>query len=161
MELLSEKFRDSGRYRDIENAVITTWLISFKQIQHQDPLAADYLSFMACISPRNIPQSLLPAQISGKKRVDALGLLNAYNFINSQEGDINMHRLVHIVTRYRLRKNRVFSHWVQRVADQMEKVFPNDHYTNRGLWRQYLPHALALVQRERFHQSTGPTYQPS
>ncbi|KAL3438073.1 hypothetical protein BDV09DRAFT_182992 [Aspergillus tetrazonus] len=147
VELLSEKFRNPGRYRDIENAVITTWLISFKQIQHQDPLAADYLSFITCISPRNIPQSLLPAQISGKKkRVDALGLLNAYNFINSQEGDINMHRL----------KNRVFSHWVQRVADQMEKVFPNDHYTNRGLWRQYLPHALALVHESDFTNQQDP-----
>ncbi|CBF71817.1 hypothetical protein AN6955.2 [Aspergillus nidulans FGSC A4] len=61
VELLSEDFRDPGRYKDIESSVITTWWISFKQIQHQAPLAADYLSFMACISPRNIPQSLLPS----------------------------------------------------------------------------------------------------
>ncbi|RAL07853.1 purine and uridine phosphorylase [Aspergillus homomorphus CBS 101889] len=135
VELLSEDFRDPGRYKDIENAVITTWLVSFKQIQHQDPLAADYLSFIACINPRNL---------------DALGLLDAYSFTTRQESAINMHRLVHIATRNWLRKNRLFSHWIQRVADQLETVFPDNHYTNRKLWRHYLPHALALVHDDEF-----------
>jgi hypothetical protein len=58
VELLSEDFRDPGRYKDMQNPVITTWLLSFKQIQHQNPLAADYLSFMAIIDPRNIPMSI-------------------------------------------------------------------------------------------------------
>ncbi|KAL4777918.1 nucleoside phosphorylase domain-containing protein [Aspergillus varians] len=88
VDLLSEDFKDAGRYKDIQNPVITTWLISFKQIQHQDPLAADYLSFMACINPRNIPQSLLPRPTSRKRGIDALGLLNAYSFINKQDTDL-------------------------------------------------------------------------
>ncbi|KAL2819725.1 hypothetical protein BJX63DRAFT_445310 [Aspergillus granulosus] len=150
VELLSEKFRDPGRYKDIENAVITTWLISFKQIQHQDPLAADYLSFMACLNPRNVPQSILPLQTSEKKRLDALGLLNAYSFTNSQELYISMHRLVHIATRNWLRKNGMFDHWIQRVADRLEKVFPDHGHANRGLWRDYLPHALALMDEDEF-----------
>ncbi|KJJ33049.1 putative kinesin light chain [Aspergillus flavus AF70] len=150
VELLSEDFRDPGRYKDIQNPVITTWLISFRQIQHQDQLAADYLSFMACINPRNIPQSLLPPQTSRKQRLDALGLLNAYSFTNSQDLNISMHRLVHIATRNWLRKNGLLSHWIQRVADHMDRVFPKAHYTNRGLWREYLPHALALVYDDEF-----------
>ncbi|KAL4900386.1 hypothetical protein BDW74DRAFT_188232 [Aspergillus multicolor] len=150
VELLSEDFRDPGRYKDIENAVITTWLISFKQIQHQDPLAADFLSFIACINPRNVPQSLLPSQPSEKKSLDALGLLDAYSFTARQETAINMHRLVHIAIRNWLRKNGLFSYWIQRVADQLEKVFPDDDYTNRRLWRDYLPHALALVHDDEF-----------
>ncbi|KAL3428755.1 purine and uridine phosphorylase [Aspergillus tetrazonus] len=123
VELLSEDFRDPGRYMDVQNAVITTWLISFSQIQHQSQASADYLSFMACINPRNIPRSLLPSQSTKKQTVDALG----------QDTDISMHRL----------KNELFSHWIQKVADQIQKVFPNDHYTNRKLWQKYLPHALA------------------
>ncbi|KAL4971323.1 nucleoside phosphorylase domain-containing protein [Aspergillus desertorum] len=51
VDLLSEDFRDPGRYKDIQNAVIPTWLISFNQIQSQSQAAADYLSFMACINP--------------------------------------------------------------------------------------------------------------
>ncbi|KAL4866461.1 hypothetical protein BDV12DRAFT_199175 [Aspergillus spectabilis] len=150
VELLSEDFRDLGRYKDIQNPVITTWLISFKQIQHQNQSAADYLSFMACINPRNIPQSLLPLQTTKKQRLDALGLLNAYSFTNSQDLDINMHRLVHIATRNWLKKSGLFSHWIQRVADRIQEVFPDNHYTKRGLWREYLPHAMALVHENEF-----------
>lgn len=54
IELLSEDFGDDGRYQDIQNPVATTWLISFQQVQRLNPLAADYLSFMACIDPRDI-----------------------------------------------------------------------------------------------------------
>jgi hypothetical protein len=51
IELLSEEFEDDGRYRDVKNPVATTWLISFEQIRRRSPLAADYLSFMACWIP--------------------------------------------------------------------------------------------------------------
>ncbi|KAF4169459.1 hypothetical protein CNMCM6936_008151 [Aspergillus lentulus] len=150
VELLSEDFKDEGRYKDLQNPVITTWLVSFKQIQRQDQLAADLLSFMACINPRNIPQSLLPMPESRKRGIDALGLLNAYAFINSQDTGINLHRLVHIAMRNWLKTNALFSHWIQRAADQICKVFPDDHYTNRGLWRKYLPHALSLAYEDEF-----------
>ncbi|GAM44062.1 hypothetical protein TCE0_060f19382 [Talaromyces pinophilus] len=150
IELLSEDFRDPGRYKDIQNPVITTWLISFKQIQQQDQVAADYLSFMACIDPRNIPQSLLPQETSRKQTTDALGLLNAYSLTSSQDININLHRLVHIATRNWLRRNALFNYWIQKVADQMQKVFPDDHHTKRRLWREYLPHALALVHENEF-----------
>jgi nucleoside phosphorylase/tetratricopeptide (TPR) repeat protein len=150
VELLSEDFKDEGRYKNLQNPVITTWLISFKQIQHQDQLAADLLSFMACINPRNIPQSLLPMPKSRKRGIDALGLLNAYAFTNRQDTSINLHRLVHIAARNWLKKNALFSHWIQRAADQMRKVFPDNHHTNRGLWREYLPHALSLAYEDEF-----------
>ncbi|KAF7712387.1 Kinesin light chain [Penicillium ucsense] len=60
IELLSEEFDDDGRYETSQNAVATTWLISFVQIQQRDKIASDILSFMACISPREIPESILP-----------------------------------------------------------------------------------------------------
>ncbi|OQE31002.1 hypothetical protein PENFLA_c002G04777 [Penicillium flavigenum] len=151
VELLSEDFRDPGRYRDIQNPVMTTWLISFNQIQQQDQLAADYLSFIACIDPRKVPQSLLPSH-AAKQQADALGLLNAYSFINSQDADISMHRLVHMASRNWLKTNRLFSYWIRRVADQLKQVFPDDHHTNRQLWREYLPHALALVREKEFKE---------
>ncbi|KAL2807695.1 hypothetical protein BJX63DRAFT_436798 [Aspergillus granulosus] len=43
LELLSKDFGD-GRYKDVQNPVAKTWLISFYQVQKQDPLAAEYLS---------------------------------------------------------------------------------------------------------------------
>ncbi|KAI9042112.1 uncharacterized protein KD926_006031, partial [Aspergillus affinis] len=152
VELLSEDFKDPGRYKDIQNPIMTTWLISFNQIQQQDQLAADYLSFMACVDPRKIPQSLLPSEAAKKPTLDALGLLNAYSFISSHDMDISMHRLVHIAMRNWLRKNGMLSNWVYRVANRMQTIFPGDHYTNRGLWREYLPHALAVVNGKEFKE---------
>ncbi|OJD10373.1 hypothetical protein AJ78_08591, partial [Emergomyces pasteurianus Ep9510] len=152
VELLSEDFEDEGRYTNIQNPVATTWLISFQQIQHLDELAADYLSLIACINPRDIPQSFLPQPTSKKKRTDAIGLLKAYSFISEQAGDhyLGLHRLVHLATRSWIRKNNCFANWIFKTADQLDKVFPDSHPTNRQVWREYLPHALSLIGESEF-----------
>ncbi|KAL2859770.1 purine and uridine phosphorylase [Aspergillus lucknowensis] len=152
VELLSEDFGDDGRYKDIQNPVATTWLISFKQIQQLNPLAADYLSFMACINPRNIPQSLLPEASSKKKRIDAIGLLKAFSFVSEQGQDcaLTLHRLVYLSTRNWLRKQQQLSLRIQETADHFSRTFPDDDHTNRKIWRDYLPHALALVGERDF-----------
>ena len=82
IEILSEDFKDEARYQDVKNPVATTWLISFNQIRHHDPLAAEYLSIMSCIDPKDIPQSLLPPARSRKAEVDAIGTLNVYSFVS-------------------------------------------------------------------------------
>ncbi|KAJ0422358.1 hypothetical protein BJY00DRAFT_311079 [Aspergillus carlsbadensis] len=158
VELLSEDFSDARRYKEIQNPVITTWLISFRQIQHQNPLAADYLSFMAIINPRNIPMSILPPGATRKQQLEAIGLLSAYSFTTSQPTGINMHRLVHMATRNWLRQNGLFDRWVGQVADRMDDAFPPNDNSNRQLWRQYLPHAFSLVQDEAFtsHEDCHP-----
>jgi hypothetical protein len=79
--LLSEDFEDSGRYAKIKNPVATTWLISFERILQRGRLAADYLSFMACIEPKDIPMSILPTGASRKKEIDAIWVLDAYSFV--------------------------------------------------------------------------------
>jgi AAA+ ATPase superfamily predicted ATPase len=78
IDLLSEEFEDAGRYRNARNPVATTWLVSIEQIRHRDPLAAEYLSFMACVDSKDIPQSLLPPGPSRKKEIEAIGTLDAY-----------------------------------------------------------------------------------
>ncbi|KAK6838762.1 hypothetical protein RU639_000379 [Aspergillus parasiticus] len=150
IELLSEGFGDGEQYKSA-NPVATTWLISFQQIQRLSQLAADYLSFMACISPRDIPQSLLPSAISKKKKVEAIGLLKAFSFINEQaEGRLSLHRLVYYATRNWMRKNRQLDPYIRKTADQLNHVFPTEDHTNRKLWRQYLPHAVALISQREF-----------
>jgi hypothetical protein len=101
IDLLSEEFEDDGRYRNIKNPVATTWLVSFEQIYRRDPLAAEYLSFMACVDPRDIPLSLLPPGPSRKKEIDAIGTLAAYSFVTRRPADLalDLHRLVHLATR--------------------------------------------------------------
>ncbi|KAL2213291.1 TPR-like protein [Sarocladium strictum] len=98
IELLTEEFEDDARYTDIRNPVATTWLISFEQIRSRDSLAADYLSFMACIDHKEIPQLLMPAGPSRKKEIEAIGTLTAYSFVTKHMGSsaFDMHRLVHL-----------------------------------------------------------------
>ncbi|KAL2859131.1 violaceus kinesin [Aspergillus lucknowensis] len=158
IELLSEDFGDDGRYQDIQNPVATTWLISFQQVQRLNPLAADYLSFMACINPRNIPQSLLPDAPSKKKRFDAVGLLKAFSFVSEQIEDhaLSLHRLVHLATRNWLRRERQFSHRIQHTAEHLTQVFPDDEHQNQKVWREYLPHALSLMGENHFQKEREP-----
>ncbi|KAL4938312.1 hypothetical protein BDV06DRAFT_215198 [Aspergillus oleicola] len=142
-ELLSEEFQDDGRYAETQNP----------QIHDLDKLAADYLSFIACINPRDIPQSILPHPTSAKKKTDALGLLNAYSFISKHAcgTSFSLHRLVHLATRNWMRRTEVFDHWVRRATQRLDNIFPDHDHNNQGLWRDYLPHALYLINSEEFH----------
>jgi tetratricopeptide (TPR) repeat protein len=150
IELLSEEFEDNRRYRDVKNPVATTWLISFEQIRQRDPLAADYLSFMACIEPKDIPQSLLPPGASRKREIDAIGTLTAYSFITRRREDmaLDLHRLVHLAIRNWLRKEEQLAQSTEKAIVQLEDVFPNDSHKNRGLWRTYLPHVCFALQSD-------------
>jgi hypothetical protein len=81
--LMSREFHDSTRYQGSGNAVATTWLVSFHQIQKSDAAAADLLSFLSCIEAKAIPQSLLPPLPSEEAMVYATGTLDGYAFLVS------------------------------------------------------------------------------
>ncbi|KAL3442824.1 hypothetical protein BJX65DRAFT_312439 [Aspergillus insuetus] len=164
VELLSKDFMDERRYRDAQNPVAKTWLVSFSQIEQVNQLAAEYLQLMACVSPRDIPQSLLPAS-SKLQTVEALGLLSAYSLITmSRENQaITIHRLVHLATRNWLRKEGRYRLYLTKTAERLHEVFPEYKAANRQLRRAYLPHALFLLgdgafqtEHEKF---TGIMYQ--
>ncbi len=147
IDLLSEEFEDDGRYRDIKNPVATTWLVSFDQIQRRDQLAANYLSFMACIEPKDIPKSLLPPGSSRKQEVDAIGTLTAYSFVNKRPADecFDIHRLVHLATRNWLQKEKLLAQSTEKAIVRLEEVFPHADHKYRSVWRMYFPHVrLAL-----------------
>jgi tetratricopeptide (TPR) repeat protein len=150
IDLLSEEFEDDGRYRNIKNPVATTWLISFDQIRRRDRLAADYLSFMACIEPKDIPQSLFPVGASRKKEVDAIGTLTAYSFVNKRPVNecVNLHRLVHLATRNWLRKKDLLTQSTKRAILRLREVFPDHEHQNTVMWRKYLAHASYVLESD-------------
>lgn len=147
IDLLSEDFEDEGQYQEKKNPIATTWLVSFEHIRRLCPLAAEYLSFMCCINPRDIPESLLPPAQSRKKRMDAIGTLSAYSFVSRQSADdsLDLHRLVHLATRNWLRKEESLAKWTVKVVARLGEVFPNDNPKERSLWRTYLPHAKYVL----------------
>jgi nucleoside phosphorylase/tetratricopeptide (TPR) repeat protein len=156
VELLSQDFEDEWRYAESKNPVAVTWLISFHQIQRLNCLAADYLSFMSCIDPRDIPLSLLPPDSSQIKQQNALGLLKAYSFITGQADDqtLSLHRLVHLATRNWLQSGGMLEQWTVNTGKRVKDIFPSNAHENRILWRKYLPHALFILQSKEFQNDT-------
>jgi tetratricopeptide (TPR) repeat protein len=151
IDLLSEEFEDEGRYRSVKNPIATTWLISFEQIRRRDSLAADYLSFMACVDAKDIPQSLLPPGPSRKRETDAMGTLDAYSFINKRPEDLSLdlHRLVHLATRNWLRKEDLLAQWAERAVKRLRDVLPASFDQGnqcRSVWRRYLTHARHTLE---------------
>ncbi|KAN0087167.1 putative kinesin [Elaphomyces granulatus] len=156
VELLSQDFEDEWRYAESKNPVAVTWLISFHQIQRLNSLAADYLSFMSCVDPRDIPLSLLPPESSQVKQQNALGLLKAYSFITGQADDhtLSLHRLVHLATRNWLQSRGMLEQWTVNTGKRVTDIFPSHAHENRILWRKYLPHALFVLQSKEFQNDT-------
>ncbi len=99
--LMSREFYDGTRYRGSQNAVATTWLVSFNQIRKSDRAAADLLAFLSCIEPKEIPQSILPRFELEEQIMHAIGTLCGYAFL-TRRGDsrvFDMHSLVHLAMR--------------------------------------------------------------
>ncbi|KAL4786510.1 purine and uridine phosphorylase [Aspergillus varians] len=151
IDLLSEEFEDDWRPHDTTNPVAATWLISFERVQRTNRLATDILSFMACIEPAEIPESLLPLPQgeSRKALVESIGVLEGYAFVTRRPTkSFDLHRLVHLATRNWLRRIGSLSEWTLATLTRLEEIFPNEDHTNRDKWKTYLPHALGLLGRD-------------
>ncbi|KAH8598454.1 hypothetical protein B0O99DRAFT_699820 [Bisporella sp. PMI_857] len=149
IQMLSVDFDDQTRYRDeqIKNPIATTWLISFEQIQKEDPLAAKYLSFMACLLRENIPQSLLPETTSKLDGIKAIGTLTAYSFLTRKANShmFDMHRLVHLVTRNWLKDQSRLATQTGVTFSRVLEVLPYGGHKDYNVWVEYLPHAIKVA----------------
>jgi tetratricopeptide (TPR) repeat protein len=147
IEVLSEDFEDDGRYNYQKNPVATTWLISFKQIRRQDPLAAEYLSFIGVIVRDDIPISLLPLGKSLLEQKKAIGTLIAYSFVTRRTGEesFDVHRLVYLATRNWLRMEDELLIWADKALNRLVEVIPAGGHTNREVWTRYLPHGIYIA----------------
>ncbi|OQV11228.1 hypothetical protein CLAIMM_15091, partial [Cladophialophora immunda] len=148
--LMSREFHDSTRPRGSRHAVATTWLVSFHQIRQSDPAAADLLTFLSCIDPKAVPQSILPLFPTEEAMVFALGTLDAYAFVvrRGNSDTFDMHSLVHLATRIWVRGEGFAARVEESAVQHVTSVFPSDDYSQRDRWRAYLPHALRLLQRD-------------
>ncbi|KAI8930900.1 hypothetical protein NX059_011915 [Plenodomus lindquistii] len=164
-DLLSEEFEDQGRYRDNKNPVATTLYISFEAIQEQNPLAAEYLSFMACVDSYDIPITMLPAVGSKLEQTKAIGMLTAYAFIIErqefeypQEGThgssqaFDVHPLVHLAMRSWLKYHNNWKLWTERSLERLTNIVPYGDIETREDWTAYLPHAIKLLNLPDLHK---------
>ncbi|KAJ5792311.1 uncharacterized protein N7503_008289 [Penicillium pulvis] len=150
MRLASRDFHDSTRYRKMPNAVTTTWLISYNQIKSSDPSASDLLGFISYLEPKAIPRSILPTLDSEEEMEFAIGTLCSYGFLTRRDNEnmFDMHSLVQLSTRVWMTEARKTQQIIATLTQHMDKLFPSNEYTNRDIWRMYLPHALEVLRRE-------------
>ena len=156
-ELFSEHFEDPSRYIELESTIARTWHISFDQIQKQDPLAAEYLAFMACIDRINVPRSLLPPSDSVLQQTKAIGTLKGYAFITERqqasqelgsEKYFDMHRLVHIASAWWLESHGKQPTWIARAAGRLKELIPNGGHEKKEVWTAYLSHAIHVTRSD-------------
>ncbi|CAF3458817.1 unnamed protein product [Fusarium graminearum] len=150
MKVLEREFRgNTRRDRSSQNAVGTTWIVSFRQIQKSNQLAIDLLSFISCIDPHAIPQSILPDARPGVLEW-ALGTLCSFSFlVCREESDVfDMHGLVHTATRTWLQRQNQERQISNNAIRHLAAKFPgirDAHYDD--LRREYLPHVMRLLSR--------------
>jgi hypothetical protein len=62
-----------------------------------------------------------------------------------------MQSLVHLATQVWIKGEGRTVAAVGKATQHLAMVFPN-HYTNRSLWREYLPHAFRILQHSEGHR---------
>ncbi|KAI1170819.1 hypothetical protein F4777DRAFT_567873 [Nemania sp. FL0916] len=149
VHLMSAGFHDKTRYQDGQNAVATTWLVSFDQIRTNHRDAADLLSFISCIEPKAIPRSLLPKLESDGAMESALGILSGYAFLKSSGVDetYDMHSLVHLATRIWIQQQALTKEININAFKHLSAEFPAEDLANRHMRQVFLPHAFQLLTR--------------
>ncbi|GAB1320192.1 hypothetical protein MFIFM68171_10402 [Madurella fahalii] len=142
--LMSKEFRDNTRYPWSQNAIATTWLVSFDQIRKYDNAAADLLSFISCIEPKGIPQSLLPGSESTEQLVDAIGTLCAVLQLNKELDMEEKSDLLYWVGRCLNEDGRI-----NEAINSLEEAcqWRNRHFAEDHLSRLASQHELAVAYK--------------
>lgn len=139
--------------------VLLTLSISLDCLLKVDTLAGDLLSFIACVSPRKIPKSLLPSAVDHSgisvSFLTALGLLRSHCLItaDSDNQTFYMHAVVHLAARRWLRSRSQFHHWIQKAMKAVLECFPTAPSLESGnlsSCAQFLPHAHAVLEYKDF-----------
>lgn len=149
--------RRGGLIEDHPAPVATTWSISFEEVEHVDPTAADLLRLCAFLDPDAIPEELLrkgatalgPAlaaaasdDLAINRTIEALW---RYSLVGRHTDSqmLSMHRLVQIVLKETmdLESQRL---WAERVVRALQLAFPT--HVEPGCWdacQRLLPQAQA------------------
>lgn len=168
VELLSQPFEAEGRDSSIPNAVAATWIISFKQIREQYPIASELLALSSFFDRQGIPLAFLSHYLKQnfdrKKHLQeegvqpktpldleqALGILKAFSFVAESEDheNLNMHRLIPLVMRRWLSNERKFGEWASKALMTVSDLYPHGEHETRKICGDYLPHVYAVLSYE-------------
>jgi tetratricopeptide (TPR) repeat protein len=158
VDLLSEEFETDERDSETPRAVAETWILSFEQIQRQNPFAGELLSLMSLLYRQAIPLDFLcryrkqqqDQEVRGEIQLTtALGVLKAFAFVaEEKDHGLDMHRLVQLVTRKWLVKKGRMRHFAGQALLAVSHCYPFGRYENWAVCSAYLAHAYAVLGGE-------------
>jgi tetratricopeptide (TPR) repeat protein len=133
--------------------VATTWSLSFKNVEHANPAAAELLRFCAFLAPDAIPEELFTESAAELGPIlepvaSNLSSLNAairellkYSLVHRdpETNTLSIHRLVQEVLKDQM-DEETQRLWAERVVRAMSYVFPDPEYTNWDVCRRFLLH---------------------
>ncbi|KAF2993769.1 hypothetical protein E8E13_002179 [Curvularia kusanoi] len=154
--LLRRDADELRRDKSASNSVVTTWQMSFEQIQHERRSAAELLSLMSFFNPQGIPESTLRRYSKGaagltdeedEEEADSafdedLDVLQAYSLVSvtADNNACEMHALVQFCTRVWLSSFSNAEQWQHRFIALMAQELPSGEYENWAkswyLWKQ-------------------------
>jgi len=167
--LLSRRGQQATGY---PSSVATTWSLSFEQVEHVNPAAAELLQLCAFLSPDHIPEELLTEgaaywppllQEAVADRFtfnQMLETLLAFSLVKrlSEDHLLSIHRLVQIVQIDRTTRQEQ-RQWAERLVRAVNAVFPHkpdDVVTAWPLCQRYLEQAQACDTLIQEHQLLLP-----
>ncbi len=153
---------------DHPDSVVTTFSLTFDDIERIHPDAAELLRFCAFLHPDALPEELL---IAGARSFnpayqsiaydpyeldDALATLRKYSLIKRHPATktVSVHRLVQDVLKNSMDEEQQW-HWAESVVRMLGREFPNGEPESWSVCLRYLPHArvgmkLIEVEKMRF-----------
>ncbi|KXX77766.1 Regulatory protein AfsR [Madurella mycetomatis] len=156
VELLETEFADDTRYGGVQNAVASTWVVSFEQIR-KNADAAVLLRFIAQVESKAIPRSMLASVGSEQRMTRAIGVLYSYSFLSIREDGTtyDMHRLVHLASRVWVSRQDAAGKQRREVLVHLRELFSTDKWEERERWRYLLPHVLKAIDKDKEAENWG------
>jgi Tfp pilus assembly protein PilF len=162
LKLFKERQRDilqrgkpSTEYPD---TIATTWSLSFQNVEHDNPAAAELLRLCAFFAPDDIPIKMLTdgddelpeslaAMVTNDLLLDeALSALRTYSLIKVENEKMTIHRLVQTVIRHTM-DEATFKQWAGIAVHVVNVSFPDESYDVRTwpICAPLLPHASTAL----------------
>ncbi|KAF2994399.1 hypothetical protein E8E13_002869 [Curvularia kusanoi] len=157
---------DAGELRrdaSASNSIVTTWQMSFEQIQRERQSAADLLSLMSFFNPQGIPMSALQrcrkligvVDVEEKEEAESafnedIDTLQAYSLVSvtANADTCEMHALVQFCTQLWLESSGDTDHYQLSFLLLMAAELPTGEYQNWKKCQQLLPHVEPLFSSE-------------
>jgi tetratricopeptide (TPR) repeat protein len=140
------------------DSVYSTFLLSFKTVEQDNPTAADLLRVLAFLTPDDIPEEIvakgasdlglnLQIVVDPIQLDSAIAVLSSFSLVhrNADLKSLSIHRLVQEVLKDGMGED-IQRQWIERVVRAVNKAFPDVAFVTWPDCQRCLPQALICAE---------------